>query len=156
MVQGGQVANGSILDNIGGGAEIPEDIAWIVAEQANIADDINAMPMKMHTIISPQTLSGGQAQRLLIARAIARSPDVLLLDEATSALDNVSQALVTRALASMPGTKVVVAQRLSTLENADHILVMDRGALREQGTFDELMSANGLFADLAKRQLASN
>ncbi len=156
VVQGGQVANGSILDNIGGGAEIPEDIAWIVAEQANIADDINAMPMKMHTIISPQTLSGGQAQRLLIARAIARSPDVLLLDEATSALDNVSQALVTRALASMPGTKVVVAQRLSTLENADHILVMDRGALREQGTFDELMSANGLFADLAKRQLASN
>lgn len=154
VVQGGQINNASILDNIGGGADIDEDMAWVVAEQANIADDIKAMPMKMNTIVSPMTLSGGQAQRLLVARALARRPDVLLLDEATSALDNVSQASVTRALDQMPGTKVIVAQRLSTLEGADHILVMDRGTLAQQGTFDELMAQPGVFVELAKRQLA--
>jgi len=154
VVQGGQINNASILDNIGGGADIDEDMAWIVAEQANIADDIKAMPMKMNTIVSPMTLSGGQSQRLLVARALARKPDVLLLDEATSALDNVSQASVTRALDQMPGTKVIVAQRLSTLEAVDRILVMDRGVLVQQGTFDELMGQDGVFAELAKRQLA--
>ena len=154
VVQGGQINNASILDNIGGGADIDEDMAWVVAEQANIADDIKAMPMKMNTIVSPMTLSGGQAQRLLVARALARRPDVLLLDEATSALDNVSQASVTRALEQMPGTKVIVAQRLSTLEAVEHILVMDRGTLVQQGTFDELMAQDGVFAELAKRQLA--
>jgi len=154
VVQGGQINNASILDNIGGGADIDEDLAWVVAEQANIADDIKAMPMKMNTIVSPMTLSGGQAQRLLVARAMARRPDVLLLDEATSALDNVSQASVTRALDQMPGTKVIVAQRLSTLEAVDHILVMDRGTLAQQGTFDELMAQQGVFVELAKRQLA--
>lgn len=154
VVQGGQVSNGSILDNIGGGAEISEDLAWQVAQQANIADDIMAMPMKMHTIVSPLTLSGGQAQRILIARALARKPDILLLDEATSALDNVSQAAVSNVLATMKVTQVIIAQRLSTLEIADHIAVIDRGAVTEQGTYDELMAANGLFASLAKRQLA--
>lgn len=154
VVQGGQINNATILDNIGGGADIDEEMAWIVAEQANIADDIKAMPMKMNTIVSPLTLSGGQAQRLLVARALARRPDVLLLDEATSALDNVSQASVTRALEQMPGTKVVVAQRLSTLEAVDHILVMERGELVQQGTFDDLMRQRGVFAGLAKRQLA--
>lgn len=154
VVQGGQINNASILDNIGGGADIDEDMAWVVAEQANIADDIKAMPMKMNTVVSPMTLSGGQAQRLLIARALARRPDILLLDEATSALDNVSQASVTRALDQMPGTKVIVAQRLSTLEAVDHILVMDRGTLVQQGTYADLMAQEGVFAELAKRQLA--
>lgn len=156
VVQGGMLANGSILDNIGGGVEISEDVAWNAAKQANIADDINAMPMKMHTIVSPLTLSGGQAQRVLVARALAKNPEVLLLDEATSALDNVSQAVITEVLSTMKITQIMIAQRLSTLQNADKIYVMDRGQVVEEGTFDTLLAAGGLFADLARRQLVDS
>jgi ATP-binding cassette subfamily C protein len=156
VVQGGMLANGSILDNIGGGVEISEDVAWNAAKQANIADDINAMPMKMHTIVSPLTLSGGQAQRILVARALAKNPEVLLLDEATSALDNVSQAVITEVLSTMKITQIMIAQRLSTLQNADKIFVMDRGQVVEEGTFDTLLAAGGLFADLARRQLVDS
>ena len=150
------LANGSIIDNIGGGVEISEDVAWNAAKQANIADDINAMPMKMHTIVSPLTLSGGQAQRILVARALAKNPEVLLLDEATSALDNVSQAVITEVLSTMKITQIMIAQRLSTLQNADKIYVMDRGQVVEEGTFDTLLAAGGLFADLARRQLVDS
>lgn len=156
VVQGGMLANGSILDNIGGGVEISEDVAWNAAKRANIADDINAMPMKMHTIVSPLTLSGGQAQRVLVARALAKNPEVLLLDEATSALDNVSQAVITEVLSTMKITQIMIAQRLSTLQSADKIYVMDRGQVVEEGTFDTLLAAGGLFADLARRQLVDS
>lgn len=154
VVQGGQLSNGSILDNIGGGVEIPEDVAWICAQQACIADDIMGMPMKMHTVVNALTLSGGQTQRILIARALARNPSVLLLDEATSALDNESQEIIATALRSMSATQIIIAQRLSTVQDASKILVMDGGRLVEEGTFEELMARNGVFAELAKRQLA--
>lgn len=156
VVQGGQLSNGSILNNIGGGVEIDEDVAWICAAQACIADDIMAMPMKMHTIVNALTLSGGQTQRILIARALARNPSVLLLDEATSALDNESQQGVANALATLQATQIIIAQRMSTVQSASKILVMDRGRLAEQGTFDELMASDGIFAAMAKRQLASS
>jgi ABC-type bacteriocin/lantibiotic exporter with double-glycine peptidase domain len=156
VVQGGQLSNGSILDNIGGGVEISEDLAWICAQQACIADDILAMPMRMHTVVNALTLSGGQTQRILIARALARNPSVLLLDEATSALDNESQESIAEALRSLKATQIIIAQRLSTVQEASKILVMEHGRLVEQGSFDELMSQGGVFAALARRQLASS
>jgi len=155
VVQGGQLSNGSILDNIGGGVEISEDLAWICAQQACIADDILAMPMKMHTVVNALTLSGGQTQRILIARALARNPSVMLLDEATSALDNESQEAIAEALRGLNCTQIIIAQRLSTVQEASKILVMDHGRLVEQGSFDQLMAEDGVFAALARRQLSS-
>jgi len=155
VIQGAQLMNGSILDNIGGGAIIAEEEAWKAAEMADIAEDIKAMPMKMHTIVSSTTLSGGQTQRVMIARAFARRASVLLLDEATSALDNVSQSVVMDSVSSYGGTAVIVAQRLSTIKSADTILVVDNGSLVEQGTYEDLLAAGGLFATLAKRQLSA-
>lgn len=154
VIQGGQLSPGSIFDNIAGGAQISEDDAWEAARAAAIADDIESMPMHMHTMVNVQTISGGQAQRILIARSLARKPKILLFDEATSALDNESQSAVMDAMAKLDVTRVVVAHRLSTVMNADRILVVAAGELVEQGTYDSLMESNGLFASLAHRQLA--
>ena len=114
------------------------------------------MPMGMHTIISEgsSNISGGQKQRLLIARALAGSPAVVMLDEATSALDNRTQAIVTESLNRMKSTRIVIAHRLSTIREADRIVVMSQGSIVEQGTFDELMALDGIFATLARRQMA--
>jgi ABC-type bacteriocin/lantibiotic exporter with double-glycine peptidase domain len=122
---------------------------------AGIAEDIEAMPMGMHSVLmeGASTLSGGQLQRLMIARALIGKPQVLIFDEATSALDNVSQAVVTDSLNRLHATRIVIAHRLSTIRDADKIFVMDHGRLLESGGFDELMAANGAFAALARRQL---
>lgn len=154
VIQGGQLTPGSIFDNIAGGAQITEEAAWVAATSAAIADDIEAMPMKMHTRVNIQTISGGQAQRILIARSLARNPKILLFDEATSALDNESQAAVMAAMGALSVTRVVVAHRLSTVMSADRILVVAAGELVEEGTYESLMAADGLFAELARRQLA--
>ena len=108
----------------------------------------------MMTTVDPANVSGGQAQRILLARALVRQPTVVILDEATSALDNESQARVTEALDALGATRIVIAHRLSTIRNADRIIVIVKGAVVEQGTFDELMAADGDFAALARRQLA--
>lgn len=112
--------------------------------------------MGMHTIIAEGGggLSGGQRQRLVIARAIVHEPKILFFDEATSALDNRTQAMVTKSLEQLQATRVVIAHRLSTIKNADCIYAIDRGCLRESGTYDELMQRDGYFAKLAKRQIA--
>jgi ATP-binding cassette subfamily C protein len=99
-------------------------------------------------------LSGGQRQRLMIARAIVSRPRILLFDEATSALDNQTQAIVSASLAALKATRVVIAHRLSTVLNADRIFVLDQGCLVQSGTYSELIEQGGVFADLAKRQLA--
>jgi len=112
--------------------------------------------MKMQTRVDPHVISGGQAQRILIARALARNPRILLFDEATSALDNVSQKIVIDAMASLEATRVVVAHRLSTVIGPDTILVVVDGSLVEQGDYDSLMKQDGLFAELARRQLATD
>jgi len=148
---------GSILTNILGDAlDLTIDDAWRAAEHVGLADDIRAMPMGIHTTIGEggSTLSGGQRQRLMIARALAPSPRILLLDEATSALDNVTQAIVTRSLASLAVTRVVVAHRLSTVMDADRIHYLERGRIVESGTFTELMAMERAFAAQARRQLA--
>jgi ABC-type bacteriocin/lantibiotic exporter with double-glycine peptidase domain len=109
----------------------------------------------MHTVISDggSTLSGGQRQRLLIARALVRDPRIVLFDEATSALDNRTQDIVTRSLERMRATRVVIAHRLTTVQRADRIFVMSKGAIVQQGRYDELVNTDGPFKDLAQRQL---
>jgi ATP-binding cassette subfamily C protein len=112
--------------------------------------------MGIHTLVSDggTTLSGGQRQRLLIARAIVTKPKIVYFDEATSALDNQSQAIVSASLEKLRATRVVIAHRLSTIMNADCIYVLDKGRVVQSGSYEQLMDQGGLFADLAKRQMA--
>ena len=100
------------------------------------------------------TISGGQQQRILIARAICGNPKILIFDEATSALDNLTQAAVSESLDKMDVTRIVVAHRLSTIKNCDRILVMKDGEIVEEGNYKELMEQKGLFYALASRQIA--
>ena len=131
----------------------PDD-AWEAAEIAGIADDIRKMPMGMHTMITAGGggVSGGQRQRIMIARAVCGHRNILILDEATSALDNVTQQQVTDALARLGCTRLVVAHRLSTVRHCDRILVIDNGHIVEEGTYDELIARDGVFAELVSRQ----
>ena len=128
--------------------------AWRAAEIAGIADDIRKMSMGMRTIVDENQggLSGGQKQRILIARAIVLNPGILFFDEATSALDNITQKQVSDALDTLDCTRVVIAHRLSTVQNCDRILVMDNGKIVEQGSYDELIKLGGEFAELVSRQ----
>lgn len=156
VLQNGQLMTGDIYTNIVGTSPLTMEDAWEAAELAGIADDIRAMPMGMHTVISEGSgnISGGQRQRILIARAIAGRPAIIMLDEATSALDNRTQAIVTESLNRMKATRIVIAHRLSTIREAERIVVLDDGRVAEQGSFDELMEMDGMFAQLAKRQMA--
>jgi ABC-type bacteriocin/lantibiotic exporter with double-glycine peptidase domain len=130
------------------------DEAWDAAEKAGIADDIRAMPMGMYTMVSEGGggISGGQKQRLMIARAIAPKPKLLFFDEATSALDNKTQKQVSESLDAMGCTRVVIAHRLSTIRHCDRILVLDGGTIVEDGSYDALIEKGGFFADLVARQ----
>lgn len=156
VMQNGQLMTGDIFTNIVGTANLSQDDAWRAAAEAGIAEDIMQMPMGMQTVISEgsSNISGGQRQRLMIARAFAKNPKLLVFDEATSALDNRTQAIITRSLQKRHATRIVVAHRLSTIRDADRILVVDNGRIAEEGTFDELMEKNGVFARLASRQMA--
>ena len=155
VIQNGQLMQGSIFSNITLSAPwLTLEEAWAAAETAGIARDIREMPMGMQTLISEGQggISGGQKQRLLIARAIAPKPRILILDEATSALDNVTQRQVCEALDRLNCTRIVIAHRLSTIRSCDRILVMDQGRIIEEGTYDELIGENGVFAALVARQ----
>ena len=111
--------------------------------------------MGLHTQIMEgvNTLSGGQRQRLMIARVLVQMPRILLLDEPTSALDNRTQDIVMSTLAHLSATRIVIAHRLSTVRTADRIIVMDKGKIVQQGTFDDLIAAEGPFREMARRQL---
>ena len=128
--------------------------AWEAAETAGIAGDIRSMPMGMHTIVSEGQggISGGQRQRLMIARAIAPKPKLLIFDEATSALDNKTQRQISEALEKMGCTRLVIAHRLSTIKRCDRILVLDGGKIVEEGTYEQLIEKSGFFAELVERQ----
>ncbi|HOC17345.1 MAG TPA: NHLP bacteriocin export ABC transporter permease/ATPase subunit [Vicinamibacterales bacterium] len=156
VLQSSKLMAGDVFTNIVGSAPLTLDEAWEAAEMAGFADDIRAMPMGMHTMISEgaSTLSGGQRQRLLIARALVRRPRLIFFDEATSALDNRTQEIVSRSLERMNATRLVIAHRLSTIRHADRIFVVDRGRLVQEGSFDELSRQPGLFAQLIARQVA--
>ena len=155
VLQNGEVFQGTILSNITvSGTNLTEDDAWAAAEVAGIAEDIRRMPMKMNTPLPDfgRGISGGQKQRLLIARAIAAKPSVLFFDEATSALDNLTQKMVSDALGEMACTRIVIAHRLSTVQNCDRILCLDKGHIVEEGSYEELMQKHGFFAQLVERQ----
>jgi NHLM bacteriocin system ABC transporter ATP-binding protein len=156
VLQNGRLMAGDIFSNIVGSGTLTLDDAWEAARMAGFEADIHAMPMGMQTVIGDgaSTLSGGQRQRLMIARAIVHRPRMLFFDEATSALDNRTQETVSKSLESLAATRVVVAHRLSTVVNADRIYVMQRGRIVEQGNYRELMQRRGLFATLARRQIA--
>ncbi len=155
VMQNGKLFTGSIFENITIAAPwLTLDDAWEAAEIAGLADDIRAMPMGMHTMISEGQggISGGQRQRLLIARAVAPKPRILMFDEATSALDNLTQKQVSEALDRMKCTRIVIAHRLSTIRQCDRIIVLEKGKIVEDGTFEELTALNGSFAELVARQ----
>jgi ATP-binding cassette subfamily C protein len=156
VMQHGQLMEGSIFSNIVGSLPLTMDDAWEVARLVGLEADIKDLPMGMHTIVNEggTTFSGGQRQRLLIARSLVHHPRIIVFDEATSSLDNETQAIVSKTLEAMRATRIVVAHRLSTIENADRILVMERGEIVEDGTYSELMEKKGLFAELAARQIA--
>ena len=155
VTQNGQLFQGDIFANITISApHLTLKEAWEAAEIAGIAQDIREMPMGMNTIISEGTggISGGQKQRLMIARAVAPKPDILILDEATSALDNKTQKQVSEALDRLRCTRIVIAHRLSTIRNCDRILLIEDGKIAEEGTYEELIEKGGSFARLVERQ----
>lgn len=155
VMQNGSLFMGDIYSNIVISApQLTLDDAWSAAEMAGIADDIRQMPMNMFTIIGEGTggISGGQRQRLMIARAIAPKPKILMFDEATSALDNITQKRVSDSLDALNCTRIVIAHRLSTIKNCDRIIVLDEGKIVEDGTYDELIAKNGFFTELVSRQ----
>lgn len=156
VLQDGKLISGSIFENITITAPkaVVRDVENVV-KAVGLEDDIKQMPMGLHTVLSEDcgTISGGQQQRILIARAIISDPKILIFDEATSALDNITQSMVCETIEKMNSTRIVIAHRLSTIINCDRIIVMDAGKIVEQGTFDELMQGNGLFYQLASRQI---
>lgn len=155
VMQNGKLFQGDIYSNIVISApQLGMEEAWSAAEKAGVKEDIEAMPMGMHTLISEGSggISGGQRQRLMIARAIAPKPRILMFDEATSALDNITQKIVSDSLDSLKCTRIVIAHRLSTIRQCDRIIVLDKGKIIEDGKYDELIAKNGYFADLVSRQ----
>ena len=155
VMQDGRLFSGDIFSNITISAPwLTLDDAWEAAEMAGIAEDIRRMPMGMHTLVSEGAggISGGQRQRLMIARAIAPKPRILMFDEATSALDNITQKKVSDSLDSLKCTRIVIAHRLSTIKHCDRIICLDKGKIIEDGTYDELIAKGGFFAELVERQ----
>mgnify|MGYP000882411592 FL=1 len=148
VLQNNGTISGTIRDNICGSGAYTDAEVWEAAEMAGVAGDIRAMPMKLSTNVSGDLsgLSGGQRQRLMIARALISRPRIVIFDEATSALDNPTQAQVTESVRRLNATRIVVAHRLSTVKDADRIVVIDQGRVVESGTYEDLVAQRGLFA----------
>ncbi|MFB7169904.1 NHLP bacteriocin export ABC transporter permease/ATPase subunit [Streptomyces sp. NPDC056254] len=156
VLQNAQPLSGSLLDCIRGAGSFTLEEVWEAAALAGLAEDVKAMPMGMHTVLSDGggTVSGGQRQRLMIAQALIRKPRVLFLDEATSALDNEAQRVVIESTRALRTTRVVIAHRLSTIMDADRVIAMADGRIVQQGTpADLLADPDGLFHSLVRRQL---
>ena len=155
VTQDGTLIQGEIFENIVISApQLTLKDAWEAAEIAGIADDIREMPMGMNTMIAEGQggISGGQKQRLMIARAVAPKPKILIFDEATSALDNLTQKKVSEALDGLKCTRIVIAHRLSTIRHCDRILMLEDGRIIESGTYEELIAKKGKFAEMVERQ----
>ncbi|MFG3281095.1 NHLP bacteriocin export ABC transporter permease/ATPase subunit [Streptomyces sp. NPDC048111] len=156
VLQNAQPLSGSILDCICGAEVFSQEEAWEAAAMAGLAEDIKRMPMGLHTMISGGgAISGGQRQRLMIAQALVRRPRVLFFDEATSALDNETQRIVTESTRGLRATRFVIAHRLSTVLDADRVIVMAEGRIVQQGPPAQLLAdPHGPLHELVRRQLA--
>ncbi|MEW2519550.1 ATP-binding cassette domain-containing protein [Actinacidiphila alni] len=155
VLQNGKLLRGSLLENLAGtDPDVTEPDIWAAAELAGIAADLRRLPLGLGTRVGEdaQGFSGGQVQRLLLARALVRRPAVLLLDEATSALDNATQRHVADGIAALDRTRVVIAHRLSTIRRADRIYVLDRGRVTAEGSYDSLLDSDPLFTRLVRPQ----
>jgi ATP-binding cassette subfamily C protein len=154
VLQDGRLISGTILDNITAGGRFTEDEAWAAARAAGFDKDIAGFADGMQTRLADgaATISGGQRQRLMIARALVRRARIMILDEAISTLDSDSQEIVTRSLEAMQATRIVITHRVSAIRNADRIYVINDGVVAEAGTYDELVAKGGDFADLVARQ----
>ena len=155
VLQNGKLLRGSLLENLAGtDPDVTERDVWEAAELAGIADDLRRLPLGLSTRVGEdaQGFSGGQVQRMLLARALVRRPAVLLLDEATSALDNATQRHVADGVAALDRTRVVIAHRLSTIRHADRIYVLDGGRVAAEGTYDSLLDSDPLFTRLVRPQ----
>lgn len=156
VLQEGGLFGGSIYKNIKmSNPNITDEDVYQAIEEVGLSEDIANMPMGIMTPVSEdaQTISGGQKQRIMIARAIAGKPSVLFFDEATSSLDNLSQAKVTKSIDGYKTTRIVIAHRLSTIMNSDRILVLNKGRIEEEGTYEELIKKGGVFATLVRNQM---
>ncbi|MFI7350926.1 NHLP bacteriocin export ABC transporter permease/ATPase subunit [Streptomyces sp. NPDC049936] len=156
VLQHAQPFTGSILDVICGTEPYTPEEAMAAAGMAGLAEDIKRMPMGLHTIVSGSgAVSGGQRQRLMIAQALIRRPRILFFDEATSALDNETQRTVIESTKALNATRIVIAHRLSTVLDADRVIVMEDGKVAQQGPPAELLSdTGGRLHELVRRQLA--
>lgn len=156
VLQNAQPLTGSILDCICGAETFTQEEAWEAAAMAGLAEDIKRMPMGLHTMISGGgAVSGGQRQRLMIAQALIRRPRVLFFDEATSALDNETQRTVIDSTRALNATRVVIAHRLSTVLDADRVIVMSEGRVVQQGPPAQLLAdVGGRLHELVRRQMS--
>ena len=152
-MQTARLNSGSIYDIICGGIQRKESEIWDALEKAAVADEVKAMPMQLETLLSDSggNISGGQVQRIAIARALITNPKVLIMDEATSALDNKAQQHITETINQLGITRISVAHRLSTIQNADQIVILERGKPSESGNWDSLRNHGYL-----ERMLASH
>ena len=157
VIQDGGAQIGTVLDNIiGMDQSLTADDAWRAARRATVDRDIAAMPMRMHTSMGERAVvvSGGQSQRIRIARALVRDPRILFLDEATNWLDRRNQAALMRGIRNSTATRVVVAHRISTIRDAHRIYVLEAGEVVQVGRFDDLVDTDGPFRELVRRQIS--
>ena len=155
-LQNGSLFTGDVFHNITITAPwSTHDDAWEALRMACMYNEVKALPMGLHTVIGEGGggFSGGQKQRLLIARALIGHPNILFFDEATSALDNISQRQVSENLDRLHCTRLVIAHRLSTIRHCDRIIVLNKGKIAEEGTFEQLMARKGLFYEMSLRQI---
>ena len=157
VTQKSVLTTGTILENIiGNDKHLTRTDAWDIIYQLGLEQMITALPMEMDTYINEgmQSLSGGEIQRIVLARALVKKPKILLLDEATSALDSQNQSRIQDYLRKLNVTQLVIAHRLSTLKNATRIIVVKDGQIIQNDNYEQLISQTGYFADLAKLQFA--
>lgn len=157
VLQDDNLISGSIAENLSiMNPGLTTERMMELMKAVGMKEDILKMPMGLYTVLDSENpvISGGQKQRLLIARALASDPGIILFDEATSALDNITQSMVCNTLQKLDTTRIVIAHRLSTVMNCDRIVVLADGRIAEEGTYEELISQNGIFAAMASRQIA--